>query len=392
MTINKREYRDIATAKIKPYANNPKVHKQEQIERIADSIQAYGWGDPILVTPSLVVIAGHGRLDAAQLLEMPKVPCCILHGLTDEEESGLRIADNRIGEDSQWSVNRLFVEFQKTTEVPTGFSEKEVHDILSADTYGQDPPISPKPFPVKNGEVWDIDDGRILLHVTSKWGDPRVCAHVYFTSLRTAAEHGKAIAESLNREHGLLVAFSDPHASVETNVKQTYATMQAVKPRQLLTSFLVAPDTSMTPAGESIMVFGAPEQTHWRLWQAEGSEPQINAAYQSIYVFATTEQAPLTKLPRVKSNKTIITHGHVFMQHAPTITDKNANLLLEIISKEDAPIVVRGLPDHTGLLLAITRRKHRSTMLFAPAVNAEAYLKECRDRMLLRVAKVDDAP
>lgn len=75
------------------YEKNARTHSDEQVEQIVASIQEYGWTNPILVDEHNVVIAGHGRMAAAALLELVEVPCIVLSGLTENQKKAYRIAD-----------------------------------------------------------------------------------------------------------------------------------------------------------------------------------------------------------------------------------------------------------------------------------------------------------
>ncbi len=68
-----------------PYAQNARTHSKKQIRQIADSIKAFGWTNPVLVDGAGGVIAGHGRIEAAKLLGINKVPTIRLKDLTTAE-------------------------------------------------------------------------------------------------------------------------------------------------------------------------------------------------------------------------------------------------------------------------------------------------------------------
>ncbi len=72
-------------ADLKPRAANPRTHSKKQIRQIADSIERFGFNNPILVDGAGGVIAGHGRIEAAKLLGIEKVPTIRLEDLTDDE-------------------------------------------------------------------------------------------------------------------------------------------------------------------------------------------------------------------------------------------------------------------------------------------------------------------
>lgn len=81
---------------LKPYANNNKYHSEDQILRLASSIQAYGWTQPIVVDKNNVIIAGAGRREAALKLKLKEVPVYVADHLTENEVKAARIADNKV--------------------------------------------------------------------------------------------------------------------------------------------------------------------------------------------------------------------------------------------------------------------------------------------------------
>ena len=93
-------------AELIPYGKNAKEHPPAQVERIANSIKRFGWQQPIVVDRNKVVIIGHGRLAAAKLLNLDKVPVKFEDDLTDAQVKALRLADNKTNE-SDWSENLL---------------------------------------------------------------------------------------------------------------------------------------------------------------------------------------------------------------------------------------------------------------------------------------------
>ena len=84
-----------------PYPSNPKEHPPEQIERIAASIQEFGFLVPLVIDSQGVIVAGHGRYEAARLLKLETVPTISAGSLTPEQIRAFRIADNRVAE-SAW--------------------------------------------------------------------------------------------------------------------------------------------------------------------------------------------------------------------------------------------------------------------------------------------------
>src|ERR1700733_9950506 len=99
--------RPIEDLKLDP--NNPRLHKRCQIQQIARSIEAFGFIVPVLIDAQGQLIAGHGRVLAAQLLGMTHVPAIHLKHLTEVQIQAFMIADNRLTEISEWD-NRLLCE------------------------------------------------------------------------------------------------------------------------------------------------------------------------------------------------------------------------------------------------------------------------------------------
>ena len=89
-------------AELRPHAGNARVHSAEQLEQIKASMLAFGFTNPLLVDEAGVLIAGHGRLEAATALGMAKVPVIMLRHLSAAQKEALRLADNRIAENATW--------------------------------------------------------------------------------------------------------------------------------------------------------------------------------------------------------------------------------------------------------------------------------------------------
>lgn len=106
----KIEYKDIND--LIPYVNNTRTHSEEQINQIASSIKEFGFTNPILIDDGSGIIAGHGRVMAAQLLKLDEVPTITLKGLTDTQKRAYIIADNKIALNAGWNTEMLEIEMQ----------------------------------------------------------------------------------------------------------------------------------------------------------------------------------------------------------------------------------------------------------------------------------------
>lgn len=116
-----------------PYENNAKKHPPEQVRQIANSIERFGWRSAIAVDGDNVIVNGHGRYMAAQILGLDKVPTWDCSDLSEEEIKALRLADNKVAE-SEWDFGKLELEIEDLGEAidltDFGFEEYSYIDDL----------------------------------------------------------------------------------------------------------------------------------------------------------------------------------------------------------------------------------------------------------------------
>lgn len=117
-----------------PYANNSKTHDQEQVKKIAASIKEFGFTNPVLITETGTIIAGHGRVKASILSGLSEVPTITLEGLTEAQMKAYVIADNRLTEvGGEWDFDMLSAELEALKELDfdidiTGFDNGFILD------------------------------------------------------------------------------------------------------------------------------------------------------------------------------------------------------------------------------------------------------------------------
>lgn len=126
-----------STASLIPYVRNARKHSKKQVQQIADSIQKFGFNNPILVTADGKVIAGHGRLTAAKKLGLKEVPTVCIDHLTEEERRAYILADNKIALNSSYDNELLALELGELADLGfdlglTGFSTAEIDLVLDA--------------------------------------------------------------------------------------------------------------------------------------------------------------------------------------------------------------------------------------------------------------------
>jgi len=105
-----------------PSPRNARTHSDAQVAEIAGSIRAFGFSNPILVGDDNDVIAGHGRLAAARLLQLAEVPVIVLAGLSEVQRRQLMLADNRIAMNAGWDAEILRLELQDLSAIGADLS------------------------------------------------------------------------------------------------------------------------------------------------------------------------------------------------------------------------------------------------------------------------------
>lgn len=146
-----RRYENVPINELKPYKNNARTHNEKQIEKIANSIEAFGFINPVLIDSEYGIIAGHGRVKGAERLGMTEVPCLFVEDLTEEQKRAYIIADNKLALDAGWDYELLQLELDDLNNLDfdftlTGFEDLELDDeslfsmdrISEIDGYNED--------------------------------------------------------------------------------------------------------------------------------------------------------------------------------------------------------------------------------------------------------------
>jgi ParB-like chromosome segregation protein Spo0J len=160
-----------ALQELTPYKKNARTHSKAQIRKIADSIESFGFTNPVLIDLNDTIIAGHGRVESAKLLKMETVPTIRLESLNPAQVRAYVIADNRLAEDAGWDDQILKIELQNIIlegEVHislTGFEVPEI-DLLIGDAIDEDPDdklADEAGEPVtRSGDLWLLGSHRVL--------------------------------------------------------------------------------------------------------------------------------------------------------------------------------------------------------------------------------------
>jgi len=150
------------TKELIPYISNAKTHTDRQVQQIAASIKEFGFMNPILIDEGNLILAGHGRLQASQLLKIKEVPCIEAKHLDGAQKKAYIIADNQLTLNTGFDRNLLKIDLDELQELggvdldALGFDEKELESLLK-------PPVLADDIPE------DIDD--------KKEKDSKTCPH-----------------------------------------------------------------------------------------------------------------------------------------------------------------------------------------------------------------------
>jgi DNA modification methylase len=168
-------YRRIVDLTLDP--KNPRLHPPQQIRLLARSIAVFGFNVPVMIDAQDGVIAGHGRVLAAQKLGLREVPTICLAHLTETQRRAFQIADNRLTENASWDERLLGAQLKALAEVNlefslevTGFAMAEIDLLIEGmapATEGEDDPadavaqLSSGPPVSRAGDLWLLDRHRV---------------------------------------------------------------------------------------------------------------------------------------------------------------------------------------------------------------------------------------
>lgn len=164
----------IKTRVLIPYARNTRTHSEDQVKQVVNSINEFGFTNPILIDSDNGIIAGHGRVMAAQSLGLDEVPCIRLSHLTDAQKRAYIIADNKIALNAGWDDALLKLELNDLSDLDfdldlIGFNDAELAAMLVDDdskNKGNTDPDAVPDIPVdpitRLGDIWLLGNHRLM--------------------------------------------------------------------------------------------------------------------------------------------------------------------------------------------------------------------------------------
>lgn len=155
----------IPVGQLKPYEKNARKHEEYDVGQIAESIERYGFNDPIGIWgKDNIIVEGHGRLLAAKKLGMKEVPCIRLDDLTDKQRREYAILHNKTAELSSWDFDLLaedigeldFSGFDIDWGLPSDVDEKEIIEDEAPEVDEENEPIT------KLGDIWQLGRHKLI--------------------------------------------------------------------------------------------------------------------------------------------------------------------------------------------------------------------------------------
>ena len=300
-----------------PYARNPRTHSDAQIAQIAASIAEFGFNNPILVDTNAGIIAGHGRLLAAQKLGLEEVPVIVLDHLSEAQKRAYIIADNQLALNAGWDDETLRSELAALNEESfdlslIGFEDEELARLLAAQDAAEGltdedavPELPQTPVSV-TGDLWILGDHKLLVGDATKQAD---------------------VATLMAGDYADLV-FTDPPYNVdyegytEDRLKIRGDRMSDAEFKQFLSSAFQAYRAAAKP-GASLYV------CHSSSWQREFQNALESAGFEVRCQIIWAKNTFAWGFGRYKFQHEPIFYAHVAQQKDPWYGDKSQSTLWE---------------------------------------------------------------
>lgn len=152
---------NVPIKQVYPYPNNPRVNK-DAVDKVAASLRAFGFRQPIVVDKDYVIICGHTRLEAAKRLRMKEVPVLVADDLSEEQVKAYRLADNKTAEFAEWDFDKLDEELSGILDIDMtdfGFEFEEEQPEVVEDDFEPELPEEPK---AQRGDIYILGRHRLM--------------------------------------------------------------------------------------------------------------------------------------------------------------------------------------------------------------------------------------
>lgn len=147
---------------LKPYEKNPRKN-DKSVDKVAQSIDQFGFRVPVVIDKDNVIVCGHTRYKAAKKLHLASVPCVVADDLTDEQIKAYRLANNKVGEDSEWDIDLLQGKLDDIIDIDMadfGFDLTAAENkVVEDDDFEMSVPEEPKS---KLGDIYQLGRHRLM--------------------------------------------------------------------------------------------------------------------------------------------------------------------------------------------------------------------------------------
>jgi ParB/RepB/Spo0J family partition protein len=172
------QVQQIKITDIQPYQNNPRKNDRA-LDTVANSIEQYGFQQPIVVDKNMIIVVGHTRYRAAKKLNFTEVPVLIAGDLTEEQVKAYRIMDNRSNENARWDEDLLFQELEELIKdstmqevsIETGFTESELNKLFKQQEDPIDEYLKNQSYKAQHGDLWILGNHRLVCGDSTKAED-----------------------------------------------------------------------------------------------------------------------------------------------------------------------------------------------------------------------------
>lgn len=162
---------------LKPWARNARTHSKKQVRQIANSIRTFGFTNPVLIDRANTILAGHGRVQAARLIDMATVPCVRLESMSAMQKRAYVLADNKLALNAGWDEELLAEELKHLLSADldfdvetTGFSIPEIDSLVEGLNPEEDgdpaddilPDPDKAPALCRPGDIWQLGPHRLI--------------------------------------------------------------------------------------------------------------------------------------------------------------------------------------------------------------------------------------
>lgn len=176
-TLPTRQIEPLPISALTPSARNARTHSRKQVKQIASSIEEFGFTNPILIDDENTILAGHGRLEAAKMLDMTDVPCVRLSNLSATQKRAYALSDNKLALNAGWDEEILADELQALAELDpgfdlgvTGFSIPEIDAFMEERVPEEDGDPRDDELPERGtgerlcheGDIWQLGRHRLI--------------------------------------------------------------------------------------------------------------------------------------------------------------------------------------------------------------------------------------